>query len=213
MDVVADTPPSLPAPSYSILHVRTLTRIGRQKEAAELRLRRQQLDEQRALMGHASLTEKEEALMREHSRKEAEFNVRQARARAEIRVRSGRAKPIDIIALCLDIRPPSRHGDMKSDLAAAGDAGPDGARSTPQEEEDPEDGLDVEVAIDDPAEVFQGLTLEELDELTSEIQFFHEIDTEQFPAFWSVRWPCHPGARSFLCFVFFFPSCSPCCGC
>ncbi|KAL8661391.1 MAG: hypothetical protein Q9202_005633 [Teloschistes flavicans] len=90
--------------------------------------------------------------MREWVSKEDEFVLKQSKKKAHIRVREGRAKSIDWLAVTLDIIDPTK--DLLED-----------------------DGANVEVHVVDPAGIFEGLGLSELQELGKEIQSYLILET------------------------------------
>ncbi|KAL8637863.1 MAG: hypothetical protein Q9228_004915 [Teloschistes exilis] len=90
--------------------------------------------------------------MREWVSKEDEFVLKQSKKKAHIRVREGRAKSIDWLAVTLDIIDPTK--DLLED-----------------------DGVNVEVHVVDPAGIFEGLDSSELQELGKEIQSYLTLET------------------------------------
>ncbi|KAL9595620.1 MAG: hypothetical protein Q9219_006326 [cf. Caloplaca sp. 3 TL-2023] len=90
--------------------------------------------------------------MREWVSKEDEFVLKQSKKKAHIRVKEGRAKAIDWLAVTLDIVDPTR--DLLED-----------------------NGVDLDVDVVDPAGVFEGLGLPELQGLGREIQSYFTLET------------------------------------
>ncbi|KAL8700495.1 MAG: hypothetical protein Q9201_005419 [Fulgogasparrea decipioides] len=90
--------------------------------------------------------------MREWVSKEDEFVLKQSKKKAHIRVKEGRAKSIDWLAVTLDIIDPIK--DLLED-----------------------DGVGSDVDIVDPAGVFEGLGLPQLQELGKEIQSYLTLET------------------------------------
>ncbi|KAL8692559.1 MAG: hypothetical protein Q9218_002452 [Villophora microphyllina] len=90
--------------------------------------------------------------MKEWVSKEDEFVLKQSKKKAHIRVKEGRAKSIDWLAVTLDIIDPTK--DLLED-----------------------DGADVDVDVVDPAGVFEGLGLSQLQELGTEIQSYLTLET------------------------------------
>ncbi|KAI4171981.1 MAG: hypothetical protein LQ343_003890 [Gyalolechia ehrenbergii] len=90
--------------------------------------------------------------MQEWVSKEDEFVLKQSKKKAHIRVREGRAKSIDWLAVTLDVVDPTK------DLLEDDEAEPD-------------------VHIVDPAGIFEGLGLTELQELGKEIQSYLILET------------------------------------
>jgi len=95
---------------------------------------------------------------------EDRFVLRQAKRRAILRVRGGRSKPVDWLAVVL------RAIDTTDDFL---------------DENEGEGELDVV----DPEGVFEGLSLSELKELDEDIQTYLDRETNRSNAdFWSVRY-------------------------
>ncbi|KAL9006851.1 MAG: hypothetical protein Q9188_000382 [Gyalolechia gomerana] len=94
----------------------------------------------------------EAAQMQEWVSKEDEFVLKQSKKKAYIRVREGRAKSIDWLAVTLDVVDPTK--DLLED-----------------------DGAEPDVHIVDPAGIFEGLGLTELQELGKEIQSYLTLET------------------------------------
>lgn len=90
--------------------------------------------------------------MREWVSKEDEFVLKQSKKKAHIRVKEGRAKSIDWLAVTLDVIDPTK--DLLED-----------------------DGIDSDVDVIDPAGVFEGLGLLQLQELGKEIQSYLTLET------------------------------------
>lgn len=83
---------------------------------------------------------------------EDDFVLRQSKKKADIRVRDGRAKPIDYLAFTL------RYIDAERDVF-----------------DDEEGDLDIEVPS--PAKIVQGLGVEELNELEGDIASYHVLES------------------------------------
>ena len=93
--------------------------------------------------------------------REDDFHLEQAKKRAEIRVRERRAKPIDFLALNLKWSvPPLEPGEEGYDEQ--------------QEEED--DGLGLEVDMEEPYTIFDNLTLEDSEELHEDIKMYLSLE-------------------------------------
>ena len=90
--------------------------------------------------------------MREWVSKEDEFVLKQSKKKAHIRVREGRARSIDWLAVTLDVVDPTK--DLLED-----------------------EGVDSDVDVVDPVGVFEGLGLLELQELGKEIQSYLTLET------------------------------------
>jgi hypothetical protein len=96
----------------------------------------------------------ENAQMQEWSSKEDEFVLKQSKKKAQIRVREGRAKPIDWLAVILSIIDPTK--DLLHDESA-----------------------DAELEIMDPIAVVEDLPEEDLRGLEKEIDHFHVLETNR----------------------------------
>lgn len=106
------------------------------------------------------LQEDEQA--REWVSQEDVFVLKQAKKKAEIRVKEGRAKPIDWLTVTLRVIDPTR--DPLDDEIA-----------------------DSELDVVDPDGVFEGLSQTELQDLESEIETFVKLETNaQNRDFWQV---------------------------
>ncbi|KAI8354183.1 mid region of cactin-domain-containing protein, partial [Blakeslea trispora] len=92
------------------------------------------------------------AQMGDWEAKEEEFHLEQAKQRAAIRIRDGRAKPIDILAMNLRL-----------------------AYEPDRVEED----VDLEIDLDEPYTIFDSLTLEDTDELHKDIQMHLALEKNQ----------------------------------
>ncbi|GAA5918805.1 hypothetical protein JCM1841_002745 [Sporobolomyces salmonicolor] len=100
--------------------------------------------------------------------REDDFHLEQAKKRAEIRVRERRAKPIDFLALNLKwSQPPLQPGDEGYD----------------ENEED--EGIGLEVDVEEPYAIFEHLTLEDAEELHEDIKMYLELEkVEANQEFW-----------------------------
>lgn len=102
--------------------------------------------------------------MREWVSKEDEFVLQQSKKKAHIRVREGRAKNIDWLAVTLSVVDPT---------------------TDPLEDE----MNDTEVDIVDPAGIFEGLNHSQLEELEKEISSYLTLEScERNRRYWSVRY-------------------------
>lgn len=101
---------------------------------------------------------------REWVAQEDTFVLKQAKKKAEIRVKEGRAKPIDWLTVTLRVIDPTRN---------------------PLDDEISESELDLV----DPDGVFEGLSSSELLDLEKDIDTFLSLETNpQNREFWKVRW-------------------------
>jgi len=106
------------------------------------------------------LQEDEQA--REWVSQEDEFVLKQAKKKAEIRVKEGRAKPIDWLTVTLRVIDPTRN-PLDDEIA------------------------DSELDVVDPDGVFEGLSQSQLQDLESEIETFLKLETNaQNRDFWQV---------------------------
>ncbi|KAL8907784.1 MAG: hypothetical protein Q9207_001187 [Kuettlingeria erythrocarpa] len=105
--------------------------------------------------------------MREWVSKEDEFVLKQSKKKAHIRIKEGRARSIDWLAVTLDVV------DQTKDLLE-------------------DDGAESAAEVIDPAGVFEGLGLSELRELGTEIQSYLTLETNsQNRSYWdSLRVIC-----------------------
>lgn len=94
----------------------------------------------------------EDERMREWVAQEDTFVLRQAKKKAEIRVKEGRAKPIDWLTITLRVIDPTRN---------------------PLDDEISDADLDVV----DPEGVFEGLSAEKLEDLEADIDTFLKLET------------------------------------
>lgn len=93
---------------------------------------------------------------------EDEFVLKQAKKKAEIRVKEGRAKPIDWLTVTLRVIDPTRN-PLDDEIA------------------------DSELDVVDPDGVFEGLSQSQLQDLESEIETFLKLETNaQNRDFWQV---------------------------
>lgn len=112
--------------------------------------------------------------MREWVAQEDTFVLKQAKKKAEIRVKEGRAKPIDWLAVTLRVIDPTRN---------------------PLDDQIPDSELDLV----DPEGVFEGLSQAQLSELEKDIDTFLTLETApQNRDFWKVA------LAFMLPFFFFF---------
>ncbi|KAH8554971.1 mid region of cactin-domain-containing protein [Umbelopsis sp. PMI_123] len=124
------------------------------KRRAEREIEMELREEEKARMQRDA----ELAQMGDWKAKEDEFHLEQAKKRAEIRIREGRAKPIDILA-------------MNMRLA--------------NEADKVEEGIDLEVDLDEPYTIFDDLTLAETEELHRDIQMYLTLEkNEESLEFW-----------------------------
>lgn len=90
--------------------------------------------------------------MREWVSKEDEFVLKQAKKKARIRVKDGRAKLIDWLAVTLDVL-------------------------EPLDDELEDDGNESEIVVVNPAALLEGLSLSQLQELLRDIESYSTLET------------------------------------
>ncbi|KAI9268268.1 mid region of cactin-domain-containing protein [Phascolomyces articulosus] len=132
-----------------------------EEELAKLNKRRAEREVEMQLREEEAMRmqrEAELAQMGDWESKEEEFHLEQAKRRAEIRIKEGRAKPIDILAMNLRL-----------------------ANEPDKVEED----VELEIDLEEPYTIFDNLLLEETDELHKDIQMHLSLEkNEQTLEFW-----------------------------
>ncbi|KAI7868629.1 mid region of cactin-domain-containing protein [Spinellus fusiger] len=124
------------------------------KRRAEREIEMQLREEEMARMQRDA----ELAQMGDWQAKEEEFHLEQAKRRAEIRIREGRAKPIDILAMNLRLA---------------------------NEPDKVEEEVELEIDLEEPYTIFDNLTLEETEELHHDIQMHLNLEkNEKTLDFW-----------------------------
>ena len=135
-------------------------------ELEKLKKRREERQEDRMLRDAEDLRiqrEKNFLLMGDYERKEAEFNLMQTKRRAQIRIKEGRALPIDplVVNICYATDP---------DIAAELDA----------------DGIEMD--FNEPYQVLDNLNLRDLNELKDTVETYMELERhEKAIKYWEVR--------------------------
>ncbi|KAG0271592.1 hypothetical protein BGZ95_000587, partial [Linnemannia exigua] len=131
------------------------------KKRAEREREREERDEEMLRIQRAS----EQAQLGDWQAQEEEFHLKQAKRRAEIRIKSNRAKPIDILAMNIKLISESRGEE--------------------EEEEDDEEDIGLEIDVDEPYTIFDNLELDEVEELSHDIKFYLTLDKDERCAeFW-----------------------------
>ncbi|KAI9021945.1 mid region of cactin-domain-containing protein [Hyaloraphidium curvatum] len=119
----------------------------RAEREEEIRLREEEAERLRR--------EQERAKLGDWETKEVEFHLEQAKRRAQIRIKEGRAKPIDVLAMNLS---------LATDGAIA----------------DEFDAMGLEMEMDEPYAIFQqGLQLEDVEELDRDIRMYLELEKDE----------------------------------
>ncbi|KAK3847791.1 MAG: mid region of cactin-domain-containing protein [Linnemannia gamsii] len=131
------------------------------KKRAEREREREEREDEMLRIQRAS----EQAQLGDWQAQEEEFHLKQAKRRAEIRIKSNRAKPIDILAMNIKLISESREED--------------------EGEEDDEDDIGLEIDVDEPYTIFDNLELEDVEELSHDIKFYLTLDKDERCAdFW-----------------------------
>ncbi|KAF9414031.1 hypothetical protein BGZ94_000534 [Podila epigama] len=122
---------------------------------------REEREEELIRMQRAS----EQAQLGDWQAQEEEFHLKQAKKRAEIRIKSNRAKPIDILAVNIKLIAEDDEDGNKND--------------------EEEDDLGLEIDVEEPYTIFENLTLDEVQELFHDIKFYLSLDkNESSQEFW-----------------------------
>ncbi|KAF9362267.1 hypothetical protein BGX34_006510 [Mortierella sp. NVP85] len=128
------------------------------KKRAEREREREEREEELVRIQRAS----EQAQLGDWQAQEEEFHLKQAKKRAEIRIKSNRAKPIDILAMNIKL-----------------------IAESAEEKDDDEDDIGLEIDVDEPYTIFENLGLDEVQELFHDIKFYLSLDKdEQSVDFW-----------------------------
>ncbi|KAG0335902.1 hypothetical protein BG000_007131 [Podila horticola] len=114
---------------------------------------REEREEELLRMQRAS----EQAQLGDWQAQEEEFHLKQAKKRAEIRIKSNRAKPIDVLAINIKLISDSHEDD----------------------DDDEEDDLGLEIDVEEPYTIFENLALEEVQELFHDIKFYLSLDKDE----------------------------------
>ncbi|KAG0067741.1 hypothetical protein BGZ93_006604 [Podila epicladia] len=114
---------------------------------------REEREEELVRMQRAS----EQAQLGDWQAQEEEFHLKQAKKRAEIRIKSNRAKPIDVLAINIKLIS-DNHEDN---------------------DDDEEDDLGLEIDVEEPYTIFENLALEEVQELFHDIKFYLSLDKDE----------------------------------
>lgn len=114
---------------------------------------REEREEELVRMQRAS----EQAQLGDWQAQEEEFHLKQAKKRAEIRIKSNRAKPIDVLAINIKLI----------------------ADNLEEDDDDEEDDLGLEIDVEEPYTIFENLALEEVQELFHDIKFYLSLDKDE----------------------------------
>ncbi|KAG0341499.1 hypothetical protein BG004_006007, partial [Podila humilis] len=99
----------------------------------------------------------EQAQLGDWQAQEEEFHLRQAKKRAEIRIKSNRAKPIDVLAVNIKLI----------------------SENAEESDEEDEEDLGLEIDVEEPYAIFENLSLEEVQELFHDIKFYLSLDKDE----------------------------------
>ncbi|KAF9182681.1 hypothetical protein BGZ50_004778 [Haplosporangium sp. Z 11] len=122
------------------------------KKRAEREREREEREEELIRIQRAS----EQAQLGDWQAQEEEFHLKQAKRRAEIRIKSNRAKPIDILATNIKLIS-ENDDDMEED----------------------EDDIGLEIDVEEPYTIFDNLSLDEVQELFHDIKFYLSLDKDE----------------------------------
>lgn len=166
--------------SSSPLKKRSRTDEEKIQEIARVKERRIQRD-----LDQKQWEEAKERIARERERvthddlekKEEAFHLNQAKLRSEIRIREGRAKPIDLISKNLKLleRLEGKNGNVSHPLDRRMGSN---------------DNDDLDVEIREPYAVMEGLPVTELEELRKDINLYLELDVERADFWKATRIVC-----------------------
>jgi hypothetical protein len=134
-------------------------------KAKERRLQREQEQREEEEERDRLARERERSTYTEWEKKEEEFHLKQAKLRTDIRLKEGRAKPIDLIAKNLKLL------DDEAD-----------------NQESHEDAIlsvkDIDIELREPYLIFEGLSLKDLEELKVDIKTHLDLDKKMY-GFWN----------------------------
>ncbi|KAH8387143.1 hypothetical protein KR093_005051 [Drosophila rubida] len=132
--------------------------LENRRELEKVKKRRQERELERQAREDDAMQQqrsKEAVQFREWQRQEDQFHLEQARLRSEIRIRDGRAKPIDLLAQYVSA------GSTETTL---------------------EDALEMQ--MHEPYMLLQGLHMEELEDLLVDIKVYEELEQGRHMDFW-----------------------------
>lgn len=133
--------------------------LENRRELEKVKKRRQERELERQAREEDAMQQqraKEAVQFREWQRQEDQFHLEQARLRSEIRIRDGRAKPIDLLA----------------QYVASGNT------ETPLEDA-------LEMQMHEPYMLLHGLPMEELEDLLVDIKVYEELEQGKHMDFWN----------------------------
>ncbi|KAI9594301.1 mid region of cactin-domain-containing protein [Syncephalis fuscata] len=139
-------------------------------ELEKLRRKREERDNEMQLREQEQLRMQRDAdiaLLGDWEAKEEQFHLEQAKRRAGIRIKSGRAKPIDVLAINIRLVDGSNEDEADED------------------ELEDEEAAGLEVNMEEPYRIFDSLDLSEIIELQQDIQYYLSLEkTERNKEFW-----------------------------
>ncbi|KAJ1733638.1 hypothetical protein LPJ72_002764 [Coemansia sp. Benny D160-2] len=150
--------------------IRAAERRRREEAAVELeslRKRREQREVERAQRDEEMKRirrEQEQEKLGDWERREEEFHLQQAKRRAEIRIRSGRPKPIDVLAMNLRLANEHFDDETADDVVALGS---------------------LRIDVDEPHRIVDGLGENECEQLLHDVEMYLALETNaQNVEFW-----------------------------
>ncbi|XP_068154903.1 splicing factor Cactin [Drosophila tropicalis] len=150
---------NLPTKTVEILSLQK--QLENRRELEKVKKRRQERELERQVREDDMMQQqraKEAIQFREWQRQEDQFHLEQARLRSEIRIRDGRAKPIDLLAQYV-----------------AANVG--GGSQAPLEDS-------LEMQMHEPYMLLQGLPIDELEDLLVDIKVYEELEQGKHMDFW-----------------------------
>lgn len=130
--------------------------------------------------------DKEAEQFKEWAKQEDYFHLKQARLRSKLRIKEGRAKPIDILAQYINVFGENQTMEQKSELERIADeeASSDSSRMRLQqqrrdeEEEDLQDKIRyLSTYLAEPYNTLNGLRIREMEDLVEDIKIYLELDS------------------------------------
>eukprot|EP00708_Paratrimastix_pyriformis_P002335 GAFH01001080.1.p1 GENE.GAFH01001080.1~~GAFH01001080.1.p1 ORF type:complete len:635 (-),score=217.56 GAFH01001080.1:104-1771(-) len=158
----------------------------RKRELLKARQRRQERDLERAQWEEERATldrERDKMDFKDWEKQENEFHLRTARLRSEIRLKEGRARPIDYVArnLTLDDDEATDEKDQKGAPQSTLYWTAGSVSIQPPQAGD--EGFD-EMLLDEPEHMFADMPMEEMLQTQTEIQAYLELDKPRNKEFW-----------------------------
>ncbi|OTF70071.1 cactin-like protein, partial [Euroglyphus maynei] len=130
--------------------------------------------------------DKEAEQFKEWSKQEDYFHLKQARLRSKLRIKEGRAKPIDILAQYINVFGENQTDEQKSEMERMADeeASSDSSRLRQQqqrrdeEEEDLHDKIRyLSTYLSEPYNTLNGLRIRDMEDLVEDIKIYLELDS------------------------------------